>query len=81
VNPELSDDIVTFELGERILVVTLDNPPVNALGLIDRIGQTDDVLADIREFAQEDPLFWHPSPLIVDLVERGADFASINQSA
>jgi 3-hydroxyacyl-CoA dehydrogenase len=39
------------------------------------------VLADIREFAQEDPLFWQPSPLIVDLVERGADFASLNQSA
>jgi 3-hydroxyacyl-CoA dehydrogenase len=39
------------------------------------------VLADIREFAQEDPLFWQPSPLIVDLVERDADFASLNQSA
>ena len=39
------------------------------------------VLADIREFAQEDPLFWQPSPLIVKLVERDADFASLNQSA
>jgi 3-hydroxyacyl-CoA dehydrogenase len=38
------------------------------------------VLADIREFAKEDPLFWQPSPLLVDLVERGADFASLNQS-
>jgi 3-hydroxyacyl-CoA dehydrogenase len=38
------------------------------------------VLADIREFAKEDPLFWHPSPLLVELVERGADFASLNQS-
>ncbi|MEN3276048.1 MAG: 3-hydroxyacyl-CoA dehydrogenase [Massilia sp.] len=37
------------------------------------------ILADIREFAQEDPLFWRPSPLLVDLVERGADFASLNQ--
>jgi 3-hydroxyacyl-CoA dehydrogenase len=36
------------------------------------------VLADIREFAREDPLFWQPSPLLVDLVERGADFASLN---
>ena len=38
------------------------------------------VLADIREFAKQDPLFWQPSPLLVDLVERGADFASLNQS-
>ncbi|HKU00556.1 MAG TPA: 3-hydroxyacyl-CoA dehydrogenase NAD-binding domain-containing protein [Paraburkholderia sp.] len=39
------------------------------------------VLADIREFAKEDPLFWRPSPLLVDLVERGADFASLNHIA
>jgi 3-hydroxyacyl-CoA dehydrogenase len=39
------------------------------------------VLADIREFAQHDPVFWQPSPLIVDLVERGATLASLNQSA
>jgi 3-hydroxyacyl-CoA dehydrogenase len=39
------------------------------------------VLADIREFAQEDPLFWQASPLLVELVERGADFASLNQIA
>jgi 3-hydroxyacyl-CoA dehydrogenase len=38
------------------------------------------VLADIREFAQQDPVFWKPSPLIVDLVERGATLASLNQS-
>ncbi|MDW5444181.1 3-hydroxyacyl-CoA dehydrogenase NAD-binding domain-containing protein [Polaromonas sp. SM01] len=38
------------------------------------------VLADIREFAKQDPLFWQPSPLLVQLVERGADFASLNQS-
>ena len=38
------------------------------------------VLADIREFARENPLFWQPSPLLVDLVERGADFSSLNQS-
>ena len=38
------------------------------------------VLADIREFAKQDPLFWQPSPLLVELVERGADFASLNQS-
>jgi 3-hydroxyacyl-CoA dehydrogenase len=39
------------------------------------------VLADIREFAKEDPLFWRPSPLLVDLVERGEDFDSLNKTA
>jgi len=39
------------------------------------------VLADIREFARQDPLFWQPSPLIVDLVERGATLASLDRSA
>ncbi|NPT35034.1 3-hydroxyacyl-CoA dehydrogenase NAD-binding domain-containing protein [Paraburkholderia xenovorans] len=38
------------------------------------------ILADIREFAKEDPLFWKASPLLVELVERGADFASLNQT-
>ena len=38
------------------------------------------VLSDIREFARQDPVFWQPSPLLVELVERGADFASLNQS-
>ena len=37
------------------------------------------VLADIREFAKRDPVFWKPSPLLVELVERGADFASLDQ--
>ncbi|WP_321942187.1 3-hydroxyacyl-CoA dehydrogenase NAD-binding domain-containing protein [Burkholderia cenocepacia] len=36
------------------------------------------VLADIRTFAKDDPLFWKPSPLLVDLVARGANFASLN---
>ncbi|MGN8108410.1 3-hydroxyacyl-CoA dehydrogenase NAD-binding domain-containing protein [Paraburkholderia sp. 22098] len=39
------------------------------------------ILADIREFAKEDPLFWRASPLLIDLVERGADFASLNYTA
>jgi 3-hydroxyacyl-CoA dehydrogenase len=46
----------------------------------DRVG-LENVLADIREFAKEDPLFWRPSPLIVELAERGANFASLDQSA
>ncbi|MEC5405927.1 3-hydroxyacyl-CoA dehydrogenase NAD-binding domain-containing protein [Paraburkholderia sp. MPAMCS5] len=39
------------------------------------------ILADIREFAKEDPLVWQASPLLVELVERGADFASLDQGA
>jgi 3-hydroxyacyl-CoA dehydrogenase len=38
------------------------------------------ILADIREFAQQDPLFWQPSPLLVALVEKGANFDSLNRS-
>ncbi|MEW6022734.1 MAG: 3-hydroxyacyl-CoA dehydrogenase NAD-binding domain-containing protein [Pseudomonadota bacterium] len=37
------------------------------------------ILADIREFAKEDPIFWQPSPLLVELVEKGQDFSSLNQ--
>ena len=37
------------------------------------------ILADIQEFAKEDPLFWQPSPLLVDLVARGENFASLNK--
>lgn len=37
------------------------------------------ILADIQEFAKEDPLFWQPSPLLVELVEKGQDFGSLNQ--
>jgi 3-hydroxyacyl-CoA dehydrogenase len=38
------------------------------------------LLADIREFEKQDPLFWKPSPLLVELVERGETLASLNQS-
>ncbi|ROL68194.1 3-hydroxyacyl-CoA dehydrogenase [Pseudomonas protegens] len=38
------------------------------------------VLADIREFAEQDPLFWKASPLLVQLVERGENFDSLNHS-
>ncbi|MGB0849164.1 MAG: 3-hydroxyacyl-CoA dehydrogenase family protein, partial [Thiolinea sp.] len=44
----------------------------------DDIG-LDKVLADIEAFAEEDPVFWKPSPLLVELVERGEDFASLNE--
>jgi 3-hydroxyacyl-CoA dehydrogenase len=46
----------------------------------DTIG-LDRVLADIREFAQEDPLFWQPSPLLVELVTQGRNFDSLNHPA
>ena len=39
------------------------------------------VLADICEFAKEDALFWRPSPLLLDLVERSKDFDSLNKAA
>lgn len=39
------------------------------------------ILADIRAFAQEDPLFWQPAPLLEKLVAEGKDFASLNQLA
>lgn len=38
------------------------------------------VLADIRKFAEEDAVFWKASPLLVDLVGKGANFASLNQA-
>ena len=46
----------------------------------DMVG-LDKVLADIREFAKEDPLFWQPSPLLVQLVEEGKNFESLNKAA
>lgn len=45
----------------------------------DRVG-LDRVLADIRAFAAEDPAFWKPSPLLVQLAESGRDFASLNRA-
>ncbi|AOG23013.1 3-hydroxyacyl-CoA dehydrogenase NAD-binding domain-containing protein [Acidovorax sp. RAC01] len=38
------------------------------------------VLADIREFAQEDPLFWQPAPLLEKLVAEGRNFDSLNKA-
>jgi 3-hydroxyacyl-CoA dehydrogenase len=36
------------------------------------------VLAELERLSEEDAFFWRPSPLIVELVERGADFSSLN---
>ena len=46
----------------------------------DMVG-LDKVLADIREFEKQDPEFWQPARLLVDLVERGENFDSLNKSA
>jgi 3-hydroxyacyl-CoA dehydrogenase len=37
------------------------------------------ILADIKEFAQEDSLFWTPSPLLERLVQDGRSFSSLNK--
>ncbi|WP_170378752.1 3-hydroxyacyl-CoA dehydrogenase NAD-binding domain-containing protein [Ruegeria atlantica] len=39
----------------------------------------DAVLADIRRFEEEDPDFWSPAKLLVDLAERGQNFDSLNK--
>ncbi|MBU3647539.1 MAG: 3-hydroxyacyl-CoA dehydrogenase, partial [Limnohabitans sp.] len=39
----------------------------------------DKVLADIEAFAKQDPLFWQPSPLLVQLVKDGKNFDSLNR--
>ncbi len=45
----------------------------------DMVG-LDKILADIKEFAKEDALFWKPSPLLVELVEKGENFESLNKA-
>ncbi len=37
------------------------------------------ILADIQEFSKQDPLFWQPSPLLVQLVKEGKNFDSLNR--
>lgn len=39
------------------------------------------VLADLREFEREDPLFWRPSSLLVERADAGADFDGLNRTA
>ena len=41
----------------------------------------DKVLADIQAFAEEDPLFWKPAPLLEQLVAEGRNFDSLNKAA
>ncbi len=44
----------------------------------DMVG-LENILADIEAFAEEDPVVWQPSPLLVDLVRRGENFDSLNR--
>ena len=44
----------------------------------DMIG-LDRVLATVNKMAEQDPMFWVPSPLLVDLVAKGENFASLNK--
>ena len=37
------------------------------------------LLNDISEFAKEDPNFWRPAQLILDLVKSGKNFESLNK--
>ena len=37
------------------------------------------ILDDIKKYYEEDSFFWNPSPLLVDLVERGKTFESLNK--
>ena len=39
----------------------------------------DKILDDIREFEKEDPVFWKPSSLIIELVRNGKNFDSLNK--
>lgn len=39
------------------------------------------ILNDIRSFQSEDPDFWKPAQLLVDLAERGETFDSLNKKA
>ena len=38
----------------------------------------DKILKDLRELEKEDPSFWKPSNLIVELVKKGNNFNSLN---
>lgn len=41
----------------------------------------DKILADIKEFEKEDPLFWKPAALLEKLVAEGKNFDSLNKAA
>jgi len=38
------------------------------------------MLKNIHTYEQEDPIFWKPSPLLIDLVETGRSFNDLNKN-
>lgn len=46
----------------------------------DEVG-LDKILSNIEKFAQEDSIFWQPSPLLVELVKTGKNFESLNHKS
>ena len=38
----------------------------------------ENILNDLKTFEKEDPLFWKPSELIIELVKKGNNFDSLN---
>ena len=36
------------------------------------------ILNDLKTFEKENPLFWKPSQLIMELVKKGSNFDSLN---
>jgi 3-hydroxyacyl-CoA dehydrogenase len=44
----------------------------------DMVG-LENILADIQAFAKQDPFFWQPSPLLLQLVKDGKNFDSLNR--
>jgi 3-hydroxyacyl-CoA dehydrogenase len=43
----------------------------------DMIG-LDKILLNIEKFSEEDPRFWSPPQLLIDLVKNNRDFDSLN---
>ncbi len=69
-------------MREAVIVSPARTPLAKAhrggpMAYADQVG-LDQVLADIREFARGDPLFWRPSPLLERLVAQGRNFDSLN---
>ncbi len=46
----------------------------------DMVG-LEDLLADIKSYAQEDDYFWQPAPLLEQLVAEGRTFDDLNKEA
>jgi 3-hydroxyacyl-CoA dehydrogenase len=46
----------------------------------DQIGLTK-ILADIRSFAADDPIFWQPAPLLLELAQCDKTFTELNQTS